>query len=156
MGQLTARAFPATCVASIVSSLKPVEIDALVRAAREVRSRAYAPYSGYLVGAALRANDGRIFTGVNVENSAYPTSMCAERNALATAVGVGVRDFVAVAVVTAADDSGRPGSPCGACRQALAEFGLGVEVILATEDGNDYMVMGLDELLPHAFSGKNL
>ena len=139
-----------------MSALKSVEIDALVRAAREVRERAYAPYSGYRVGAALRAADGRIFTGVNVENCAYPTSMCAERNALAAAVGAGAREFGAVAVVTAGDEDGRPGSPCGACRQALAEFGVGLEVILATEDGTDYTVMGLHELLPHAFSGKDL
>ena len=139
-----------------MSPLNSAEIDALVRAARGVRDRAYAPYSGYRVGAALRAKDGRVFTGVNVENSAYPTSMCADRNALATAVGVGVREFTAVAVVTAADDQGLPGSPCGACRQALAEFGIGVDVILATDEGPEYTVLRLDELLPRAFSGKNL
>ena len=139
-----------------MSPLRSAEIDALVSAARGVRDRAYAPYSGYQVGAALRAKDGRVFTGVNVENSAYPTSMCAERNALATAVGAGVREFAAVAVVTAADDDGRPGSPCGACRQALAEFGTGIDVILATDAGAEYTVLRLDQLLPHAFSGKNL
>src|SRR5687768_5385675 len=104
--------------------------EALLRAAREVRTRAYAPYSRFLVGAALRAEDGTIFTGGNIENAAYPTSLCAERSALAAAVSAGHRRFEAIAVVAEAKGD-IPASPCGSCRQALSEFGLDLKVILA-------------------------
>ena len=87
----------------------------LLAKAREARENSYAPYSKYRVSAAIKTRDGRIFTGVNVENCAYPTSMCAERNALATAVGEGFREFEAVAIITPPDSDGNPGSPCGAC-----------------------------------------
>lgn len=132
------------------------EIEALVRAARQIRERAYAPYSNYHVGAALLSEGGRVFTGVNVENSAYPTSMCAERNALATAVGAGQRRFRAVAIVTAVDDQGRPGTPCGACRQALWEFAPKLEVILAGPEGDARSIHSLAALLPDAFGPERL
>ncbi len=132
------------------------EIDALVAAARAVRDRAHAPYSRYKVAAALRAEDGRVFTGVNVENAAFPTSMCAERNALGAAVTSGATRFVAVAVVTELDGKGQPGSPCGACRQALSEFGLELDVHLAGPDGPAHATLRLSDLLPAAFSGDAL
>ena len=116
----------------------------------------YAPYSKYRVGAALLGTDGRVFTGVNVENSAYPTSMCAERNALATAVGQGCRSFEKVVIVTQADKNGLSGTPCGACRQALAEFGLDIKVILATDSSDEVREFELRELLPEAFTPESL
>ena len=87
--------------------------EALLEAARAVRSFAYAPYSGYRVGAAIRTKDGRVFVGVNVENSAYPTCICAEVNALSSAVAAGATDFEAIAVVTEPPEGKPPGAPCG-------------------------------------------
>src|SRR5438105_8862588 len=99
---------------------KPV-LDRLLRAAAEVRGNAYAPYSRFPVGAAVLAG-GRVFAACNVENSAYPLSVCAERNAVAMAVAAGERRIEAVAIVGGA---GKPAAPCGGCRQVLAEFASG-------------------------------
>jgi len=96
----------------------------------EARRRAYAPYSRYPVGAALRTKSGKMFTGVNVENAAYPTTMCAERTAVFKAVSEGEREFDVIAVVTS-----NGGSPCGSCRQVLAEFGLDTIVLIANTEG---------------------
>lgn len=141
---------------AIMEKPASMDRDALVQAARDVRKNAWAPYSRYRVGAALLARDGRVFLGVNVENSAYPTSLCAEHAAIAGAVTAGARAFVAIAVVTEPLKSGAPpGSPCGKCRQALAEFGLELEVLLAGPSG-PYSAVSLSELLPRAFTGKDL
>lgn len=121
--------------------------DALVEAAWNARQRAYAPYSNFAVGAALLAADGRIFGGCNVENLSYGLTNCAERVAIGAAVAAGVRDFVAVAVVA---DTGVPISPCGACRQVLAEFGV-PRVILANR--TECLEFTLEELLPRASAG---
>lgn len=94
--------------------------ESLITAAIAARLRAYAPYSQFQVGAALLAADGRIFTGCNVENLSYGLTICAERNALFAAVAAGVREFTAIAIVA---DTREPISPCGACRQVMAEFG---------------------------------
>ncbi len=131
--------------------LSKEERQSLIDLANEARKRAYAPYSKYRVGAALRTKSGRIFTGVNVENAAYPTSMCAERVAVFTAVSQGEREFEALAVVT---DNG--GSPCGSCRQALAEFGLETVVLIANGAGNLLKEMTVAELLPEAFTPDHL
>lgn len=131
------------------------EAQALVDEAARVRPRAHAPYSGYQVGAALRAEDGRVFSGVNVENCAYPTCVCAEVNALGTAVAQGALRFTTLAVVTAPGPDGRPGAPCGNCRQALSEFGLGLVVVLATTEGA-VEVYTLSDLLPAAFTPERL
>jgi cytidine deaminase len=121
--------------------------EALVEAAWNARQRAYAPYSNFAVGAALLAADGRIFGGCNVENLSYGLTNCAERVAIGAAVAAGVRDFVAVAVVA---DTGVPISPCGACRQVLAEFGV-PRVILANR--TECIEFTLEELLPRASAG---
>ena len=114
--------------------------------ATEARSRAYAPYSGYSVGAALEATDGSIYTGCNVENASYSVTCCAERSALFAAVSAGARSFRRM-VVTA---GGRAPYPCGSCRQALAEFSPELEVIVVTDDGSR-LEFTLDRLLPHPF-----
>ncbi|MFH1185301.1 MAG: cytidine deaminase [Chloroflexota bacterium] len=127
------------------------EQQSLIELANEARLRAYAPYSNYRVGAALRTKSGRLFTGVNVENAAYPTSMCAERTAVFKAVSEGETDFEIIAVVT---DNG--GSPCGSCRQVLAEFGLDTLVLIADGGGKVIQETTVRELLPHAFQPRHL
>jgi len=121
--------------------------DQLVKAAWLARDAAYAPYSKFAVGAALLAKDGRIFLGCNVENISYGLTNCAERVAIGAAVAAGAREFLAVAVVA---DTGVPISPCGACRQVLAEFGV-PRVMLANR--GERLEFRLDELLPRASSG---
>jgi len=120
---------------------------ALLAFAREVQEKAYAPYSGFRVGAAVYSADGEIFQGVNVENAAYGSTMCAERGAIMAAVAAGYTDITAIAVV---GDSEAPTVPCGACRQALAEFNPDMRVIMGGRT-DEVMVMSLDELLPEAF-----
>ncbi len=120
--------------------------DKLVRQAQAARGRAYAPYSNYPVGAALLTTSGRIYDGANIENAAYPVTICAERVAVFKAVSEGEREFVAVAVVTA-----NGGSPCGSCRQVLAEFGLDTTVLIADKDGQVILETTVRELLPGAF-----
>jgi cytidine deaminase len=121
--------------------------DELVKAAWQVRERAYAPYSKFAVGAALLAADGRVFVGCNVENLSYGLTNCAERVAVGAAIAAGARDFLAVAVVA---DTQVPVSPCGACRQVLSEFGV-PRVLLANRTTR--LEFLLDELLPRASAG---
>lgn len=125
--------------------------EQLIQSAQQARQWAYAPYSHYHVGAALLSASGKIYDGVNVENAAYPTSMCAERVALFKAVSEGERQFTAIAVVT--DNAG---SPCGACRQALSEFGLQLTVLIADGQGHLVKELLLSELLPGAFGPSDL
>jgi len=127
------------------------EKQSLVDLAKTARQRAYVPYSHYPVGAALRTKTGRIFTGVNVENAAYPQTMCAERVAIFKAVSEGEKEFEVITVVT---DNG--GSPCGGCRQVMAEFGLDMIVILADGNGRIVKETTLSELLPDAFTPEQL
>ncbi len=130
--------------------MREPEIDDLVAAATAVRARAYAPYSRFSVGAALRARDGMIYAGCNVENASYGLTICAERNAVAQAVAMGAREFDAVAVAT---ENGV--TPCGACRQVLAEFNPQMAVILVDAAGNQ-RVYSLADLLPGAFGPDQL
>ena len=126
-------------------------LQQLVETAVEVRRWAYAPYSNYPVGAALLTASGKIYDGVNVENAAYPNTICAERVAVFKAVSEGERSFQAIAVVTK-----NGGSPCGACRQVLAEFGQEALVIIADESGKIYRQALVKELLPEAFTPQDL
>lgn len=125
----------------------------LVDLAFAMLERSYAPYSGFSVGAALLCADGAVFTGCNVENAAYGSTICAERTALVKAVSEGRRDgFVKLAV------AGRSADycwPCGACRQMLWEFAPGLTVLVARGEG-DFISLPLSELLPHGFGPKTL
>ena len=125
--------------------------QSIVRDAVAVRALAYAPYSNYQVGAALLTKSGEVFSGVNVENAAYPNTICAERAAVVSAVSAGERDFSAIAVAT---ENG--GTPCGACRQVLAEFGLDIEVLLVNAEGIIVQQTTVQELLPGAFQSGDL
>lgn len=121
--------------------------DELIAAAWKVREMAYAPYSNFHVGAALLAGDGRIFHGCNVENISYGLTNCAERVAMGAAIAAGARSFEKVIVVA---DTAQPISPCGACRQVLAEFGV-KSVILVNR--TEQLEFSLEELLPRARTG---
>ena len=123
----------------------------LFQIAKNVRQWAYAPYSNYAVGAALLTTSGRIYEGVNVENAAYPTGMCAERVAVFKAVSEGERQFEAIMVVTH-----NGGTPCGSCRQVLAEFGQDTLVLIADDEGHLLLEISLRDLLPSAFGPGDL
>ena len=117
-------------------------------AALNVRENAYAPYSGFKVGAAIIGADGQVYAGVNVENVAYPEGTCAEAGAIAAMVAAGMHNLTEVYVVA---DSPDPVAPCGGCRQKLAEFGAAnVKVTLATVDGTEHEIT-IGDLLPGAF-----
>jgi len=127
----------------------------LVAAARAARERAYAPYSGFRVGAALRTDQGEVVAGANVENASYGLAICAERAAVAAAVALGHRRFEAIAVAGPGPD---PVTPCGACRQVLREFprGVDLEVLCAGEAGERLLVTTLGALLPDSFGPESL
>jgi len=135
-------------------SVSREEIAKLIRSALKARQIAYAPYSGYLVGAALLCQDGEIFTGCNIENVAYSPSNCAERTAFFKAVSEGRRKFLAIAITGGAKDSqeGDMSYPCGVCRQVMEEFcdPDHFQVIVAGSE-SDYEVYLLKDLLPHGF-----
>ncbi len=120
----------------------------LLKQAAAARRNAYAPYSNFLVGAALLADDGSISTGCNVENASFGLTICAERNALFRAVAEGKRGFSAIAVVAGSES---PATPCGACRQVLAEFARDMIVILGNPQGEETGQATLEELLPRRF-----
>ena len=127
------------------------DLRELIDIALAVRGKAYAPYSKYAVGAALRTGSGKIYTGVNVENSSYPLTICAERNAFFHAITEGDSDFEMIVIAT---ENG--GSPCGACRQVMAEFALDMNVVMVDKSGKIILQATVDELLPEAFTPKSL
>ena len=127
-------------------------IEELVEEARSVRERAYAPYSRFLVGAAVLAGD-QVFAAPNIENASYPLSVCAERNAVAAAVSAGHRQIEAVAVVGSGDG---PTPPCGGCRQVLFEFGGPGMTVIAVSPGGERLMWALEDLLPAAFGPDDL
>jgi cytidine deaminase len=127
-------------------------MDRLLRAAAQARGRAYAPYSGFPVGAAVLAN-GRVFAATNVENSSFPLSVCAERNAVAAAVAGGARRIEAVAVV---GGNSKPTPPCGGCRQVLAEFAPADAPVVYGTTAGARVSTTLGALLPAAFGPSNL
>ena len=141
-----------------MSTLTREEKQALIAAAFEARTHAVAPYSHFTVGAALRCEDGRVFTGCNVENATLTPTSCAERTALFKAVSEGATRFTDIAVVGArmSEVNELVTAPCGVCRQALYEFcGDGLNVIMA-RTGDDFIERTLGELLPFAFGPANI
>ena len=124
----------------------------LIQVAREYQTRAYAPYSKYLVGAAVLAEDGKLYGGNNIENSAYPSGLCGERVAIFKAISEGNRRILAICVVTR-----NGGSPCGACRQVMREFAaLDMPVIIANEQGEIVLETTMDGILPRSFGPESL
>ena len=138
--------------------MEKAEIQALIREAFEGQKFAYVPYSRFHVGAALRARDGRVFKGCNIENAGYTPTNCAERTALFKAVSEGVREFDAIAIVgsTVGEKNTLVTGPCGVCRQALYEFGGPKLTVIMAKDENDYIVTTLGDLLPYGFGPANL
>lgn len=127
------------------------KLDEMTDLAIQMRARAYIPYSHYAVGAALLTSNGRIYTGVNIENSAYPVTICAERVAIFKAISEGERDFEAIVVATQ-----NGGTPCGSCRQVMSEFALQMRVVMVDEAGHIHLDTTVDKLLPHAFTPEDL
>ena len=128
-----------------------VDDQELIQRAIAAAQWAYVPYSNYPVGAALLTTSGKLYDGVNVENASYPATICAERSAIVQAVSQGERQFVAIAVVTR-----NGGTPCGICRQVLAEFGLDTRVLIGDLEGNIIQTSTVAELLPDAFQSDKL
>lgn len=128
-----------------------VEDKELIEAARKYREFSYSPYSKFKVGAAVLTKSGHVYGGCNIENSSYPVTNCAERTAIFKAVSEGERDIVALALIA---DTDGPCSPCGACRQVIAEFGI-PRIIMSNLKG-DVKVVTLEELLPFAFTPEDL
>jgi cytidine deaminase len=126
-------------------------MEELINAALAAREKAYAPYSRFAVGAAVQGASGRIYSGSNVENASYGLTMCAERVAIFKAVSEGEKGFAALAV---AADTTAPASPCGACRQVMAEFGINMVVMCNTK--GERLTVTLAELLPYAFDKADL
>ena len=135
--------------------MSAVDSGELLALAREAMRGAYAPYSGFRVGAVLEADDGRRFSGCNVENAASSVTLCAERVALGTAVRAGARRFRRLALCAS---GARPVSPCGVCRQALSEFGVETRVVSVADgsNGGDVAEWTLEELLPARFGAGDL
>ena len=126
-----------------------MEAEELIKAAMEAKEHAYVPYSHFRVGAALLTKSGKVYQGCNIENAGYSPTNCAERTAIFKAVSEGYREFQVIAIIS---DSKELTSPCGVCRQVMAEFcGPDFEVIMLSCDGK-YKAVTLEELLPYAFS----
>ena len=129
------------------------DFEALFAAAAAIQPRAYAPYSRFKVGAAIRATSGTVYTGVNVENVAYPEGTCAEAGAIAAMVAAGETELIEVAVIAG---SPTPIPPCGGCRQKLAEFGRGETPVLLATTGGATMATTIGELLPGRFDAGHM
>ncbi|HTS19947.1 MAG TPA: cytidine deaminase [Verrucomicrobiae bacterium] len=129
-----------------------IPLETLIEQARQASERAYCPYSEFPVGAAVLAKSGKVYTGCNVENAAYGSTICAERNAILQMAAAGERDIQAVIIYTPTE---KVSAPCGACRQVINEFGPEARIVSVC-DTNDRLDAPLSELLPHAFGPKNL
>ncbi len=141
-----------------VDFMDKIEVARLIDTAINARKKSYSPYSHFMVGAALLATDGNIYSGCNIENAAYSPTICAERSAFASAVSDGVRDFSAIAIVAALDTSTELDyvSPCGVCRQFMAEFCSPNFPVIMAKSTTDYKIITLAELLPHSFCSTDI
>lgn len=141
-----------------ISKGNDIPVAELIRSAVEARKKAYAPYSGYTVGAAVLTNELRIYTGCNIENAAYTPSVCAERTAIFKAVSEGWRRFKAIAVTgSPKGDITQYAFPCGVCRQVMREFADADNfVVIVAKSEQDYKMFTLRELLPEGFGPENL
>ena len=140
------------------SKISDIPVAELIRSAMEARKKAYAPYSGYMVGAAVLTNELRIYTGCNIENAAYTPTVCAERTAIFKAVSEGWRRFKAIAVAgSPKGDVTQYAFPCGVCRQVMREFADADNfVVIVAKSEQDYQAFTLRELLPEGFGPENL
>ena len=140
------------------SKINDIPVAELIRSAMEARKKAYAPYSGYMVGAAVLTNELRICTGCNIENAAYTPTVCAERTAVFKAVSEGWRRFKAIAVVGSPKGGiTQYAFPCGVCRQVMREFADADNfVVIVAKSEQDYQALTLRELLPEGFGPENL
>lgn len=129
------------------------QIQPLLEQADAARRRAYAPYSGFRVGACVLTDTGKTFTGCNVENASYGATICAERAAIAQAVSAGEKYFRTIVIVS---DAKEPTVPCGICRQVLCEFSPHMHVVAVADDLKTFEVFQASELLPHAFSARHM
>ncbi|HNW91551.1 MAG TPA: cytidine deaminase [bacterium] len=136
----------------MAKTISKAQAKKLIAAAAKARKNAYAPYSKFKVGAAVLSKKGKVFGGCNVENASYGLTCCAERTAIFKAVSEGHNQLTAIAIVF---DDKALGSPCGACRQVIREFGIGMQVVLANLKGG-YKIMTIDELLPLSFGPESL
>lgn len=139
--------------------VEDIPVKELIRSAAEARKKAYAPYSGYMVGAAVLTNELRIYTGCNIENASYTPSICAERTAISKAVSEGRRGFKAIAIVGSPKGEliSQYSFPCGVCRQVMREFADPESFIVIVARGEqDYKLFRLCELLPESFGPDNL
>jgi len=121
----------------------------LIASAKEARENAYVPYSNFPLGAAILTKEGKIFTGVNIENSSYGLTICAERAAIFNAISQGYKNIIALALVS---DTDEPVTPCGACRQVMSEFSSDIKIIMCNLEGKEKIISS-NKLLPGAFSG---
>jgi len=139
--------------------VEDIPVKELIRSAQEARKKAYAPYSGYMVGAAVLTNELRIYTGCNIENASYTPSICAERTAISKAVSEGRRGFKAIAIVGSpkGESITQYSYPCGVCRQVMREFADPESfIVIVARSGQDYRQYRLSELLPESFGPDNL
>ena len=139
--------------------MEDIPVKELIRSAIDARKKAYAPYSGYMVGAAVLTNELRIYTGCNIENASYGATVCAERTAIGKAVSEGRRGFKAIAIVGSpkGDTITQYSFPCGICRQVIREFSNPDKMIVIVARGEqDYKLYRLSELLPESFGPGNL
>ena len=128
----------------------------LLTLAEKARENAYAPYSGFKVGAALLCKSGNVFLGCNVENAAYGGTICAERNAYTTAVAAGEREFSAIAICGGVNESVEECLPCGSCRQFMAEFSENGDLLVVTGNARRPNIYPLSMLLPYSFTGNDI
>lgn len=131
--------------------MKASDIKGLLEQAEEARKKSYSPYSRYPVGAAILSEDGTVYRGCNMENVSYPASLCAERNAIGSAIADGKRRFSAIAIIGSHEDYTMP---CGICRQVMAEFH--VPLIICGKSPDDYRSYTLEELFPSSFKAEEL